>query len=170
MKNINKKSVFLTTITTLTLILSVNAQAKIYKWTDANGQTHYSAQPPAQNTKGTKAKNIEDEIKAFAGKYRPPTKEKTSASANQDEENQSNDSNPDEQLAGPNKQLVKYCDNQRNNLKQLRKNFRNVWIDVKGKKTNLNQEQRKEKVATLVSEISKNCAGVDSAKKESNNS
>lgn len=155
------KIVSIASISSLFLISAMNAQAKIYKWTDANGQTHYTAQPPTQDQK-IKAKNIEDEIKAFAGKYRPPSKsEKTDSTESED----SNKTESEEELAGPNAQLIKYCNSQRNNLKQLKKNFRNVWIDIKGKKTNLNQEQRKEKVATLASEIDKNCSDVDSSKK-----
>ena len=153
MKMISNKSVILTGITTLVLLMSVNTHAKIYKWTDANGQTHYSAQPPAQTKQKIKAENIEDKIKSHAGKYRPS---KTASKKS----NEEGESNSDEQLSGPDKKLVKYCDSQRNNLKQLKKNFRNVWIDIKGKKTNLNQEQRKEKVSALEGQIKENCSEV----------
>ena len=46
MRIMHKKSIIFTGITSLLFLLSINAQAKIYKWIDANGQTHYSAQPP----------------------------------------------------------------------------------------------------------------------------
>jgi len=59
--------------------------------------------------------------------------------------------------------ITKYCNGQRKNLKQLRKNFRNVWIDAKGKKTNLNQKQRKEKVAQLEQQIIQDCSEVMNA-------
>ena len=160
MKIINKKSVILTSITTL-LILSVNTHAKIYKWTDANGQVHYTAQPPAQTKQRTiKATNIEEQIKAKAGKYRAP-KSTTKVAAKDDDTNVDSEKKSEDDLAGPNKQLVKYCNGQRDNLKQLKKNFRNIWIDAKGKKTNLTQEQRKEKVSMLQEEIDSNCAEVN---------
>ena len=152
-----KKTIKLISVASLSsflLIFSMNVNAKIYKWTDANGQTHYTAQPPAQTKQGIKAKNIEDQIKAYAGKYRPPAK---TAAKNTDD---NSESNSDEKLAGPDEKLVKYCKSQRNNLKQLKKNFRNVWIDIKGKKTNLNQEQRKEKVIALQDQIKENCSEV----------
>ncbi len=161
MKIISKRSVILTSITTLTLVMSINAQAKIYKWTDANGQTHYTAQPPMQTKQRIKVKNIEDEIRSNAGKYRPSANTKTAA-INTDE---SNKDKIEGKLSGPNPQLVKYCDSQRNNLKQLKKNFRNVWIDIKGKKTTLNQEQRQEKVAMLQSKLDTDCADVQPSKK-----
>jgi len=161
MKIISTKSFILTSITSLALLMSVNVQAKIYKWTDANGQVHYTAQPPAQKKLRVKAKNIEDKIRANAGKYRPPTKTKVAATDTDD----TSENKSDEKLSGPNAQLVKYCDSQRNNVKQLRKNFRNVWIDANGKKTSLDQKQRKEKVAMLEAKIKTDCSDVPATKK-----
>ncbi len=162
MKIINAKSVILTSFTVLSLALSINAQAKIYKWTDANGQTHYTAQPPAEKKLRVKAKNIEDKIKANAGKYRA-TNQSTTTTAS-DTTSTSEDKTEDT-LAGPNPQLVKYCDSQRNNIEQLKNNFRNIWIDAKGKKTSLTQEQRQEKVAMINEKIKTDCAEVPASKK-----
>lgn len=162
MKIISKKSVILTSIATFALVMSVNTHAKIYKWTDANGQVHYTAQPPTQKKLRVKAKNIEDQIKSQAGKYRAPKAEKTASTI--DTKTDSEESKSEDELAGPDKQLMKYCNGQRNNLKQLRKNFRNIWVDAKGKKTALNQEQRKEKVATLQDEINSACSEVKTSK------
>jgi hypothetical protein len=167
MKIINKKSVILTSISILIMSMSLTAHAKIYKWTDANGQTHYTAQPPTQKKLRVKAKNIEDKIKANAGKHRAPAQTKTTSSSNTQA---SDEDKTEEKLEGPNPQLVKYCDSQRNNLVQLKKNFRNVWIDAKGKKTTLNQEQRQEKVSMLADKIKKDCADVQPLKKVANKS
>ena len=119
---------------------------------------HYTAQPPVHKKKQVKAKNIEDEIKAAAGKYRPPI-DTVAAKTNDSSETQKTEVNGEE-LAGPDKKLVSYCNNQKKNLEQLRKNFRYVWIDVKGKKTNLDQELRKEKVAYLQQRIAEDCKKV----------
>ncbi len=167
MKIINKKSVILTSISILLMSMSLTAHAKIYKWTDANGQTHYTAQPPTQKKLRVKAKNIEDKIKANAGKYRAPAQTKTSSSTTKQA---SAEDKTEEKLEGPNPQLVKYCDSQRNNIVQLKKNFRNVWIDAKGKKTTLNQEQRQEKVSMLADKIKTDCADVQPTKKIANKS
>lgn len=40
------KSFLQTALVALTLCFSTAAMAKIYKWTDANGKTHYTATPP----------------------------------------------------------------------------------------------------------------------------
>jgi hypothetical protein len=148
----------ITTITSALLILSANTHAEIYKWVDENGGVHYTAQPPVHKTKRVKAKNIEDEIKAAAGKYRPPAE--TAAAPNNDSTDTQKTEVNSETLAGPDKKLINYCNNQKKNLEQLRKNFRNVWIDVKGEKTNLDQEQRKEKVAYLQQRIAEDCKEV----------
>ena len=155
---ITNRKIINSSIVVLLFLMSANSQAKIYKWIDANGQTHYSAQPPKQLEKRIKVKNIENEIKSNAGKYRPSASKNLDTSSDQDEKDENLDLNNG--LSGPDKKLVKYCVGQRNNLKQLKKNFRNVWIDAKGKKTNLTQEQRKEKVAVLKKEIDSNCSEV----------
>ena len=147
----------ITSISTIFLLLSVSAQAEIYKWIDENGGVHYAAQPPIhQKKKRVKAKNIEDEIRAAAGKYRPPA----NSTVKKDNADTSGSETNEKDLAGPDKKLVSYCNNQKKNLVQLKKNFRNVWIDVKGKKTNLDQEQRKEKVAYLQQRITEDCKDV----------
>jgi hypothetical protein len=160
MKKIIKKTIALTSIGTFALMFSTCSQAEIYKWTDENGTIHYTATPPMQKQKRIKATNIENEIRSAAGKYRPPAKGSKAGSTDVRSTSQ-DDSNKDEQLAGPDKKLIKYCENQRNNLEQLKKNFRNVWIDVKGQKTNLDQEQRKQKVDYLRQRIKEDCVGVD---------
>ena len=168
MKMINKKLATTVSVTSLTLLLSVfstGVQAKIYKWTDANGQTHYTATPPPG--KKTNATNIEAKIRSAAGKYRAPTKsaetEKTNVAQNNDEQDPSK--KDIEGLAGPDKQLIKYCNGQRKNIEQLTKNFRNIWIGQDGKKVKLTQEQRKEKILSLQKRVQEDCAGVNSKPK-----
>lgn len=146
------------TISSTLLFLSINSHAEIYKWIDENGGVHYTAQPPVQKKKRVQAENIEDEIRAKAGKYRPPANSTVAKKAETPDESDNNEDS--EKLSGPDKKLVSYCNNQKKNLAQLRKNFRNVWIDVKGNKTTLDQEQRQEKVAYLQKRIAEDCKEV----------
>ena len=164
MKTIINKMITLTSLGTLALIFSASCSAEIYKWTDENGTIHYTATPPVQNQKRIKATNIENQIRSAAGKYRPPAKGTTTTGTNTETSASNPENSKDEQLAGPDAKLIEYCDNQRNNLDQLKKNFRNVWIDVKGQKTALDQEQRKEKVEYLNKRIQEDCKGVASKK------
>lgn len=158
----NVRSIILTSVTILALTMSISANAKIYKWTDANGQVHYTAHPPAEKNLRQKAKDIEDKIKASAGKYRASKKTKTNVA---DETSSKTEVDPNLDLQGPSPELVKYCNNQRNNVSQLKKNFRNVWIDVKGNKKTLSQEERQEKVAMIQQKIQQDCSGVPATKK-----
>lgn len=146
-------------MTTMALLISLSTQAKIYKWTDEKGQVHYTATPPPQKNKRIKAEDIEDEIRSKAGKYRPPAKSESSDKETVALKSDAKEGE-DPKLEGPDKKLINYCKSQRKNLNQLKKNYRNVWVDVKGKKTNLTQEQRKEKVSYLMKRISEDCADV----------
>jgi len=141
------------TLSTLALALSVTStQAKIYKWTDANGSTHYSATPPKQQKKKTEVKDIEDEIRYAAGK--PYNRSK---SAEKEENTSKKD---DDKLAPPSEKLIKYCKSQRSNLKQLKENFNTTWVEASGKKTLLTQKQRKDKVKEIRKSIKSECVGV----------
>lgn len=152
-----KKIILMTCISALTLTFSFNSQAKIYKWTDSKGVVHYSATPPTTKEESRKSiKNIESKIRLAAGKYKPNKKELAKNKQAGDEQE-----NKNSELSPPDKQLVDYCKSQKNNLKNLKNNFRNVWIDASGKKTKLNQKQRQEKVDHLKNRIKKDCQEVE---------
>lgn len=160
MKIINQKTVILTSITALALLMSVASHAQIFKWTDKKGQTHYTAQPPTPEQVKSDAENIEGEIKANAGKSQAPPKGQVTAS-------ETNTPNSEKaKLAGPDPKLIKYCDSQRDNLKRLQENFRNVWVDEKGVRTQLDQDARKEKVASLTTKIKEDCSDVQPSPKD----
>lgn len=149
-----KKILTAVVISTGILLATMNSQAEIYKWTDAKGVTHYSARKPIEQK--IKSENIEYKIRVAAGKHQASS-QKTSQVAsttnlNNDESNT--------QLAGPSKKLISYCKNQRKNLAQLKKNYRNLWKDKDGKESRLNQKQRQLKVDQIQKSITTECAGV----------
>jgi len=156
-----KKIILIACISALTVTFSINSHAKIYKWTDSKGVTHYSATPPAKSTKSKqKVKNIEDEIQRAAGKHRPK-QAKTKNKDTQKKNVEKKETESESELSPPDKRLVDYCRGQKNNLASLTNNFRNVWIDAKGKKNRLNQKQRQEKVDYLKERIEKDCQEVE---------
>lgn len=140
----------------LAATVNTNSQAEIYKWTDVNGVTHYSSQKPVK--KKIKSENIEDKIRFAAGKYKAPSRQSTQNSAKPVVKAKGAKSK--EEIAGPSAKLVSFCKTQRTNLAQLKKNYRNVWQDKDGKKSRLNQKQRKNKVKLLQKSITDECAGV----------
>ena len=53
----------------IALSLTNLANAEIYKWTDAQGNTHYTQTPPqGQSSENTSIENIQSDIEALAGK------------------------------------------------------------------------------------------------------
>ena len=157
MKTILTKKFWATAvISTGVFLVTINSQAEIYKWTDAKGVTHYSAQKPTQQK--IKSENIEDKIRSAAGKYQASSGQTSQAPAKNTAK--SNDSKSKTKLAGPSAKLVSYCKSQRKNLAQLKKNYRNVWKDKDGKTSRLDQKQRQEKVNQIQKSITAECAGV----------
>jgi hypothetical protein len=142
----------------LAITLSVTTiQAKIYKWTDANGSVHYSATPPKLNKKSKlDVKDIEDKIRYAAGKPRVSTSKKTIEGPVSKDTNKKDE----DKLSPPSSKLIKYCKSQRSNLKQLKENFNTTWVSASGKKALLTQTERKNKVKDIRKKISTECVGV----------
>lgn len=151
-KRITTKLLITIATSTVALLINTGVQAEIYKWTDAKGVVHYSANKPTQRK--VKSENIESEILLSAGKS-----QKKNKSPSITKKKSSNDKKK-VKLSGPNKELVSYCSKQRTNLDQLQKNFRNVWQGMDGKKTTLNQKQRQEKVDYLTRRIVEDCSDI----------
>ncbi len=138
------------------LFINMSSQAEIYKWTDAKGVTHYSAQKPTQPK--IKSEDIGDKIKSAAGKYKASSQKPTYSSSQNT--SKSTDGKTKIDLSGPSAQLVTFCKNQRKNLALLAKNYRTKWEDKEGKVSLLDQKQRKEKVQSIQESITKECAGI----------
>lgn len=161
MKNKTITLLSLLALSLSTLAFDTSVQAKIYKWTDANGQVHYSAKPPMQKKIKVKPKDIEDQILMSAGKFDPSKVSKNKASEENQEKTEKNEEDGDNKNAKskPTKQLIDFCKNQRKSLKLL-KNNQNVSWEQFGKKTNLSAAQRKSKIKNIKSGISEDCKGI----------
>ncbi len=156
------KTLLILSISSVLIISTTSSHAEIYKWVDAKGVTHYSAHPPVKKKVQVKPKNIEDEIKSAAGKYRPPKEsQKTSMTTNTPQSKANNKAkSTGTDLSPPDKKLVEYCKSQRKNLEGLKNNFRNVWVDTNGIKTPLNQQQRQEKADQIAKTLKETCSEV----------
>ncbi|MCF6190592.1 MAG: DUF4124 domain-containing protein [Cocleimonas sp.] len=152
--SLTKKLITATAIGSLALLVNLGANAEIYKWTDAKGVVHYTANKPTQ--KKVKTENIEVKIRNAAGKYNKSTNKTTTKSSR----SSSDDDKEKTKMAGPDAALISYCKTQRSNLSGLQENFRNIWQGADGKKKRLNQEQRKLKIDLLQKQIAEDCAEV----------
>lgn len=155
--SLTKKIITATAIGSLALLVNLGANAEIYKWTDAKGIVHYTANKPTQRK--IKTENIEVKIRNAAGRYKKSAKDQESKSPTNSRS--SNDGEKKKtKMAGPDAALISYCKSQRSNLSSLQKNFRNTWQDADGKKKRLNQEERKLKIDLIQKQISKDCTEV----------
>ena len=105
------------------LFASGIAQAEMYKWTDKNGKTHYTATPPPADAEG---KNISDEIRLSTGKLgnipaqadKPAAKTGKTQSAAEKSEKKHRD----------------FCQQQDTALNQMKENSLIKWKDAQGER------------------------------------
>jgi hypothetical protein len=155
-KNIHSLlALMLLTVAATTTFVPSTAKAEIYKWTDAQGQVHYSATPP---TKKVKTREIGTEIKMAAGKFDPSTVKQKSETEDSDTEN-TEDSSQTKGKNKPTKERIAYCKTQRKNLALL-KNNKNIRWKSFGKETELSDAQRKSKINSIKALIMDECKGI----------
>ncbi|MDD1967793.1 DUF4124 domain-containing protein [Pseudomonas sp. NPDC090203] len=132
---------------TLTLATgSVATQAaQIYKWVDAQGITHFDAQPPA----GQSAQEI-DVQKPVAPPAPAPAK------PSEDSAQQAVDAKVKRQVAAQEAKRKEYCETQRTNLAQLQNNPR-VREEVNGEFRRFTEEERQARIAEVKKSIDDTC-------------
>lgn len=135
---------------TLMLALSATATAsQIYKWVDAQGVTHFSAQPPQDQEATT--------VNTAAPPPRQAPAEPDPATAQQpDPEQAAIDEKVKADVAAQEAERRKYCENARTNLAQLENNPR-LRIEEEGEVRRIDENERQERIAELKKSIGENC-------------
>ena len=134
---------------TLLLALSSPAMAgQIYKWVDAQGITHFGAQPP----QGQQATSVNPVIAPPRPEAAPAPSAPTDNVMN--DEQQAIDAKAD--VAAQSAQNAENCTVIRTNLAQMENNPR-VRVEVDGEVRRLGEEERQEKIAEAKKLISENC-------------
>ena len=134
----------------LLLALSASAMAgQVYKWVDAQGNTHFGAQPP-QGQAATSINTIAAPPKASA----PAAP--ALPSFEDDAEQQAADAKVKKAVAAEDAEIKKYCESVRNNLAQLRNNPR-ILTEVLGEPRRLTEEERQARIAESEKNIAENC-------------
>ncbi|MFP5423925.1 MAG: DUF4124 domain-containing protein [Gammaproteobacteria bacterium] len=140
---------------TSSLLLAMSATAmasQVYKWVDAQGVTHFSAQPPqgqdatSVNTAAPPPKPAVAEEKKAA-----PTFESIA-----DPEQAAIDEKVKQEVAAKEVERKKYCEDVRTNLAQLQNNPR-VRVDVDGEVRRLSEEERQSRISEAQKAIAENC-------------
>jgi 3-oxoacyl-ACP reductase-like protein len=127
------------------LISPLCMAGQIYKWVDAQGVTHFDAQPP----QGQEATTV---VTPSSPSGKPVTPSHSTAIGDQ----QAIDKTVKKQVAEQQAQLKVFCNQARTNLAQLQNNPR-LREEVDGEMRRLNDEQRQERISEAQKQIEKNC-------------
>lgn len=118
---------------------------QIYKWVDAQGVTHFGAQPP----EGVEATTV--------GKSAtPPPKPAAPPSGGIVGDQKAIDQQVKQQVAEQEAQLKAFCEQARTNLAQLQNNPR-VREEVEGEMRRLTEEERRQRIDETRAQIEENC-------------
>jgi len=118
---------------------------QVYKWVDAQGVTHFGAQPPLD----AEATTV---IKSAPSAAKPPAPPSGGVIGDQ----KAIDRQVRKQVAEQQAQLKVFCEQARTNLAQLQNNPR-VREDVEGEMRRLTEEQRKDRITESQRQIAENC-------------
>ncbi|MGF0242030.1 DUF4124 domain-containing protein [Rhodococcus sp. IEGM1300] len=119
--------------------------AQIYKWVDAQGVTHFDAQPP----QGQQATTVVTPAPPV-GKTATPVDNTTLG------DQQAIDKTVKKQVAEQEAQLKGFCEQARTNLAQLQNNPR-LREEVDGEMRRLTDQQRQERTTEAQKQIADNC-------------
>lgn len=142
--------------------LSSTVQAEIYKWTDSDGKTHYSATPPQDSS--AKAEQIGEKIKFNVGKV------KSSEEKDDEPEQTATPAAEEEADKAPRKNIYKgdrsparlaYCKNLENNIHILENN-ENANIIEEGGTEPLGTDERNLRLTQAKEKLAKNCEDISS--------
>ncbi|MGK3120900.1 DUF4124 domain-containing protein [Pseudomonas corrugata] len=136
---------FLLTASLMVGLSPICMAGQIYKWVDAQGVTHFSAQPP----EGTEAATV---IKSSP----PVGKPSAPPSAGTIGDQKAIDEQVKQQVADQEAQLKEFCEQVRTNLAQLQNNPR-VREDAEGELRRLTEEERRQRIDETRKQIEEHC-------------
>ena len=122
--------------------------AQVYKWVDAQGVTHFGAQPP----QGQQVETVNTVTAPAKSTTMPAPVVEDETEVDQ----QSIDRKVKRQVAEQETERKRYCETMRTNLAQLQNNPR-VRVEEKGETRRITEEERQAKIAETRSKIAENC-------------
>lgn len=139
---------------TSSLLLAISASAmasQVYKWVDAQGVTHFSAQPP-QGQEATSVNTAAPPPKPTVAEEKPaPTFDSIA-----DPEQAAIDEKVKKEVAAEQAKRKQYCEDVRTNLAQLQNNPR-LRMEIDGEVRRLSEDERQSRIAETQKSISANC-------------
>lgn len=138
------------------LMLALSAPvmaAQVYKWVDAQGVTHFGAQPPAD----TKAAAVDTKIAQPTPGFPVPAKAAPTLPPSTDEKQKAADEKVKQEVAQQEAERAKYCDSLRTNLAQLKNNPRVRVADDNGDMRRIPEEERQSRITETEHDLQQNC-------------
>ena len=133
----------------LVLALCGNVMAaQVYKWVDAQGVTHFGAQPP-------QGQQVET-VNTVTAPAKPAATPAPVAEDETEADQQSIDRKVKRQVAEQEAERKRYCETMRTNLAQLQNNPR-VRVEEKGETRRITEEERQARIAETRDKIAENC-------------
>ncbi|MCQ4259282.1 DUF4124 domain-containing protein [Stutzerimonas stutzeri] len=133
----------------LLLALSSSAMAgQVYKWVDAQGVTHFGAQPPQGQAAQT--------LNTATPPPKPVETAPVGAALTGESEQRAIDQKVKKQVAEQQAERQRYCTTLRTNLAQLQNNPR-VRVEEEGEMRRLNEEERQARISETQKKIGDTC-------------
>ena len=133
----------------LVLALCGNVMAaQVYKWVDAQGVTHFGAQPP-------QGQQVET-VNTVTAPARPAVTPEPIPQDESEADQNSIDRKVKQQVAAQEAERKRYCETMRTNLAQLQNNPR-VRVEVNGETRRLTEEERQARISEARDKITENC-------------
>jgi hypothetical protein len=138
----------------LLLALSATASAsQVYKWVDAQGNTHFGNQPP----QGQDATQVNTGVSQPKPATPPAPAPLPLPGTEQDPAQKAIDEKVKQEVAAKEVERKKYCEAVRTHLAQLQNNPR-LMVEVDGEKRRFTEEERQAKIAEDQKSITDTCA------------
>ena len=135
------------------LLLSLSCFAKMYKWVDAEGNTHYGETPPDRQ----KAKNIAPPPPPALGSNKPSSLKNLREGILKQTEDKAKSKEESAKKAIEDKERSAYCDNMRKRLAQFQTRPRIRQQDKDGNYAYLGDEQKQTQQQEMQKKIAKHC-------------
>ena len=140
-------------VSSLLLSLSTSVMAaQVYKWVDAQGVTHFGAQPP----QGQQATSINVSVPQPKQAQATPDSTPAATESNDDADQAAIDKKVKAEVAAKEAERKQYCQDARVNLSQLENNPR-LRIEVDGVVSRIDEDERQKRISDLRKSISENC-------------
>ncbi len=129
--------------------------AQVYKWVDAQGITHFGAQPP----EGTDAATVNTNTAPPkpSSNFPPPAAAMPTLPPSADEKQKAADEKVRQEVAQQEAERAKQCQQLRTDVAQLKNNPRIRVDDGNGDLRRISEEERQERIAASEKSIRENC-------------